>query len=322
MKTRWTKAIPFLLILALILAGCAQGSAAAPTAKPWPTHAPDATPYVRLMTEAAPKAEEEYAAFDWDAIYERFGSFYAKKDELELFRALPQDEPYSFVPHSARFVLDEGEALRMAELFDGQEGCEARVVAMHQIADGLDDWGFLTVVDCTPARLFELSEAISEQFMFEQFYPAVRGRFDIDYWPDGLYAETGAALKDYEQRGCLCFEPETLARLEGLDRDAVCDFAMQLYTPGGWSRDANDMLSVLRGREGVELTLLYQENAVPSESLCVASMTLSRLSVLSDELRGHYLVRLADDTLRAAYDGAVRLRVGPDGDEVAEVTEP
>ena len=97
---------------------------------------------------------------------------------------------------------------------------------------------------------------------------------------------------------------------------------MQLYTPGGWSRDANDMLSVLRGREGVELTLLYQENAVPSESLCVASMTLSRLSVLSDELRGHYLVRLADDTLRAAYDGAVRLRVGPDGDEVAEVTEP
>ena len=244
------------------------------------------------------------------------------KDELELFRALPQDEPYSFVPHSLRFVLDEGEALRMAELFDGQEGCQARVVAMHQISDGLDDWGFLTVMDCTPARLFELSEEISEQFLFEQFYPAVRERFDVDYWPDGLYAETGAALKDYEQRGCLCFEPETLARLEGLDRDAVCDFALQLYTPGGWSRDANDMLSVLRGREGVELTLLYQENAVPSESLCVASMTLSRLSVLSDELRGHYLVRLADETLRAAYDGAVRLRVGPDGDEAAEVIKP
>ncbi|MDO4989696.1 MAG: hypothetical protein Q4E45_04235 [Eubacteriales bacterium] len=322
MNLRLTKAIPALLLLLLILVGCARTDAAPPSARPWPTHAPEATPYVRLMSEAAPKADEEYADFSWDAIYERFGSFYARKDELELFRALPQDEPYSFVPHSARFVLDEGEALRMAELFDGQEGCQARVIAMHQITDGLDDWGFLTVVDCTPARLFELSGEISEQFMFEQFYPAVRERFDVDYWPDGLYAGTEAALKDYEVRGCLCFEPETLARLEGLDRDAVCDFAMQVYTPGGWSRDANDMLSVLRGREGVELKLLYQENAVPSESLCVASMTLSRLSVLSGELRGHYLVRIADDTLRAAYDGAVRLRVGPDGDEVAEVTEP
>ena len=61
---------------------------------------------------------------------------------------------------------------------------------------------------------------------------------------------------------------------------------------------------------------------MPSESLCVASMTLSRLSVLSDELSGHYLVRIADEELRAAYDGAVLLRVGPDGDEVTEVTEP
>ena len=328
MKQIVLTAIVLCLLLMLLLAGCMGNPAqeAAPSAEPWPTHAPGATPYVRPLPEGAGpgamSSEEEPAAFDWDAIYGRFGSFYARKGELELFRELPQDEPYSFVPHSLRFVLDEGEALRTAELFAAQEGCEARVIAMHQISDGLDDWSFLPVVTCSPVRLFELSESMDEEFMIEQFYPQVQERFDVDYWPEGLYAETEAALRDYEVRGCLCFEPETLERLEGLDRDAVCDFALQAHTPSGWSRDANDMLSVLRGREGVELKLLYQENAVPSESLCVASMTLSRLSVLSDELSGHYLVRIADEELRAAYDGAVLLRVGPDGDEVTEVTEP
>lgn len=322
MKALFLKAIPFLLTTALMLAGCAV-SAASPTAEPWPTHAPDATPYVRTMSSAEPPADSESGqAFDWDSIYGRFGSFYAKKDELEMFRELPQNEPYSFVPHSLRFVLDEGEAMRMARLFDAQEGCEARVIAMHQITDGLDDWNFLTVVTMTPARLFELSGEISEQFMFEQFYPAVRERFDVDFWPDGLYAETEAALEGYERRGCFYFEPGTLERLESLERDEVCGFALQAFTPSGWSRDANDMLSVLRGREDMELTLLFQQNAVPSESLCVASMTLSRLSVLSDELPGRYLARLADEQLRAAYDGAVVLRIGPDGDEVAEVTQP
>ena len=320
MNMRWTKAIPFLLTLALILTGCAQGSAAVPTAKPWPTHAPDATPYVRLMTEAAPKAEEEYAAFDWDAIYERFGSFYARKDELELFRALPQDEPYSFVPHSLRFVLDEGEALRMAELFDGQESCKARVVAMHQISDGLDDWGFLTVVDCTPARLFELSETLEETFMFEQFYESVRERFDVDYWPDGLYAETEKALADYERRGCLCFAPETLERLEKMERDEYCFFALREYTPDGWSKNGLDLFYVLYYRELVDdIGLRYRDSELVGESVLVIGATPAQLSVLSDSLPGRYLVEIVDEALERDYPGV--LRFDPETGEPVEVSE-
>ena len=152
---------------------------AAASANPWPTHAPGATPYVHTMSETAPAPEpQEGEVFEtmedlWDSIYERFGHFYSKKDELEMFRELPQNDPYSFVPHSPRDVLDEGEAMRTAKLFAALEGVDARVIAMHQIVDGLDDWGFMTVLTMTPARLFELSEQVDEMYMFEQFYPSV-----------------------------------------------------------------------------------------------------------------------------------------------------
>ena len=321
MKLHLMRAFLFPALVLLLLEGCAQGSGV-PAVKPWPTHEPGATPYVRSMKETAPAAEEGTTeTFSWDSIYERFGSFYAKKDELATFRELPQDKVFSFVPHSARFVLNEGEALRIAKLFDAQENCEARVIAMHQITDGVDDWSFLTVVSCTPARLFEMGGEIPEEFMIEQFYPSVQERFDIAYWPEGLWKESDEILQDLEVRGCFYFEPDTLERFEGLARDEVCDFALQAYTPSGWSRDANGMIWMLQRQEGVELSILFKENAVPSESLCLASMTLSRLSVLSEELPGRYLVRIADETLRSDYDGVVRLQLGPDG-EAAEVREP
>ena len=312
MNLRLTKAIPALLLLLLILVGCARTDAAPPSARPWPTHAPEATPYVHTMSEAPPAPEPaEGEVFEtmedlWDSIYERFGHFYSRKDELEMFRELPEDEPCSFVPHSPRFVLDEGEAMRMARLFDALDGVEARVIAMHSIVDGLDDWGFLTVVDCTPARLFELSEEISEQFLFEQFYPAVRERFDIDYWPDGLYDETEAALRDYERRGCFCFEADTLKALEGLSRDEKRSYALQVHTPDGWSEDGQLMMWILRGREGVMLSLAWRDRDGDRKTLCLADMSLETLSVLSDTLPGRYLVRLADEALLRDYDGIVR----------------
>ena len=211
------------LLAALMLAGCARAEAA-PT--PWPTHAPEATPYVRIYNEAdVPRADEgeHFESMEdlWSSIYEEFGCFYAKRDELEMFRSLPQDEPYDFVPHSVRFELDEGEAMRMAKLFDALDGVDARVIAMHTLESGVPDWGFMTVVTMTPARLFALSEELDEHFMFEQFYESVRLRFDIDYWPDGLYDETEAALRDYERRGCFCFEADTLKA----DSDALTNIA-------------------------------------------------------------------------------------------------
>ena len=81
-----------------------------------------------------------------------------------MFRSLPPDEPYSFVPHSARFELDEGEDMRMARCFDALDGLDARVIARHELLEGLDTWGYLTVVTMTPARFFELSEEAGEPF--------------------------------------------------------------------------------------------------------------------------------------------------------------
>ncbi len=320
MHPRLTKAIPFLLLLLLILTGCAQGrTAAAPSAKPWPTHAPDATPYVLTMSETAAPEPAEGETFEsmealWDSIYERFGHFYARQDELELFRNWDQDSVYSFVPHSPRFVLDEGEAMRMAKLFDALDGVDARVIAMHQIVDGLDDWGFMTVLTMTPARLFELSEQVDEMYMFEQFYPSVEKRFEISYWPDGRCKETEELLQGLEVRGCLYFEPETLKALNDVDPSEVKDFALKEFSPSGWSEDGQQLLWILRGRELEGLALYWRVGS--SESLCVASLTMRQLSVLGDALPGRYLVRLADETVLNGYDGAIRLT--PDGQEVTE----
>lgn len=310
-RKKWNGAV-LLLLLFLVFKGA--DAEAAP--KPWPTHAPDATPYVRVFTPegASTPPDTDTVYITWDDLYARFGHFYARTEELEEFRALPQDETCSFVPHSAYFMLDEGEAMRMAQLFDRQEGVEARVLAMHSISSGLDDWSFLCVIETTPARLFELSEEMDETFMFERFYDAVRERFDIPYWPDGLYAESAEALKDYKVRGCFYFEDETLENLEKLDRDEVCAFSLREYTPSGWNEDANSMLSVLRKRSVVEFSMYYKTDE--PESLCVASMTPSRLSVLSDVLPGRYLVRLADEAELAPYDGFIRFT--PDGEVFEE----
>jgi hypothetical protein len=306
MKKRITHGI--VLLLSFALAGCAYAEAAS-VSKPWPTHAPEATPYVRVYDHENDTPVDESIHFNsieelWSSIYEEFGHFYAKKDELEMFRSLPQDEPYSFVPHSARFTLDEGEAMRMARLFDELEGCEVKVIALHQLVDSLDDWGFLTVVTMTPARLFKLSEELDETFMFEQLHDGVRERFDIDYWPDGLYAETVEELEGYDNHGCFYFEDGVLEQLEKLDRDTVCDFALYEHIPGGWNRDGQSLIWLLRGREGIELSLYHKKNSL--ESLCVASMDLAHLSALSDTLPGRYLVKLADEEVLDVYDESIR----------------
>ena len=106
----------------------------------------------------------------------------------------------------------------------------------------------------------------------------------------------------------------TLERLEKLDRDETCAFSLREYTPSGWNEDANSMLSVLRKRGVVSFSMYYKTDE--PESLCVASMTPSRLSVLSDVLPGRYLVRLADEEELAPYDGFIRFT--PEGEVLAE----
>ncbi len=280
---------------------------ASPIQKPWPTHAPEATPYVRVNDGSAVyDGEAEPVEFEsieemWGHFHEKFGRFYARGDELEMFRNLPPDEPYSFIPHSVRFELDEGEAMRMARYFDALEGVDAGVIAQHTLFEGLDTWDYLTVVTMTPARFFELSEEAGEPFLFEQLYDGVRERFDVDYWPGALYEQTEEDLKAYEKRGCFYFEDETLEALEKLSRDEVCDFTLRAYSPSGWMQDGL-MLAQVLWAAGIDSDLYtYRDEA---ESVCVVRLTPAELSFWSEKLPGRYLVRLreADELAQAEPD--------------------
>jgi hypothetical protein len=79
-------------VLSFALLGAAADTS--PIIKPWPTHAPEATPYVRVYNaEDFPKAEEaETVVFEsiedlWGRLYTQFGRFYARDEEYEMFRA-------------------------------------------------------------------------------------------------------------------------------------------------------------------------------------------------------------------------------------------
>ena len=302
------KKINGLILIPMLSLALLSGTAeAAPVSKPWPTHAPEATPYVRVNDGSAVYVGEPEPVYDetpedfWGRFLEKFGRFYARGEELEMFRALPQDEPYPFVPHSVRFELDEGEAMRMARCFDALDGVDARVIAQHTLLDGLDDWCYLTVVTMTPARFFELSEEAGEPFSFEQLYDGVRERFDVEYWPGALYEQTEEDLKAYEKRGCFYFEDETLEALEKLPRDEVCDFALRDYSPSGWDRNGL-MLGHVLWAAGIDSDLYTYFDK--TESVCVVHLTPVELSLWSEKLPGRYLVRLreADETARTEPD--------------------
>ena len=304
MKRKIVGSILVPLLSFTILSAAAEAS---PITKPWPTHAPEATPYVRVNDGSAVYVGEpepvEFESIEemWGHFHEKFGRFYAKSDELEMFRNLPQDEPYPFVPHSARFELDEGEAMRMARYFDALDGVDARVIAQHTLFEGLDTWDYLTVVTMTPARFFELSEEAGEPFLFEQLHDGVRERFDVDYWPGALYEQTEEDLKAYEKRGCFYFENETLEALEKLSRDEVCDFTLRAYSPSGWDRDGL-MLGHVLWAAGIDSDLYtYFDKA---ESVCVVRLTPAELAFWSEKLPGRYLVKLreADELAQAEPD--------------------
>ncbi len=127
---------------------------------------------------------EEYV----QSFYVVKGSFYFKDWELEMFEALPQDEPYSFVPHPEQFIFNhdqygEADYIALAEQFV-EAGCEAKVKKLYSIEDGYEDIAYLVVVTTTPSHLWELSEDWPEWVYIEQLYPEVDLRFDIPIWPE------------------------------------------------------------------------------------------------------------------------------------------
>lgn len=306
MRIVFRRALPLLLIPALLLGGCAA-DAATTTAKPWPSHAPEATPYVRVMQEApAPTGEGAAADFSWDSIYESFGHFYAKNTELEFFKSLPQDEVFGFVPHSEAFSLDAGDALRTAQLFAAQEGVEAEVLAEREIVDGMVEWDYLTVVRMTPARLFSLSEELDERFFIEQLYEGVEERFDRRFWPDGLSDRLEAELREsYVPVGGLWFDAQELEGFRALPQDEPHRFWVRRYSPDGWEEDANSALWSLRGQSGCKLSIAWQHTS--QKSLLLLETTPARLFALADSLGGYLLITEPNDALLAEYEELVEL---------------
>ena len=189
--------LPFLLCL-VFLAACGSPSApaAAETGAPWPSHAPETTPYVRLQTEpaAAPPSEaerEEGEHYDsWEeliqSMYTAEGDFYGIDWEMQMFRELPQDEPFAFVVHTAA-MLQGADSLEdhiaLAQKFIDL-GCEAKVKEMYSVEQGQVYTGWATVIITTPAHMWEISESLGEQIFLEQLYESVDIRFDKVVWPE------------------------------------------------------------------------------------------------------------------------------------------
>ena len=304
MKKRITHGI--VLLLSLALAGCAYAEAA-PVSKPWPTHAPEATPYVRVYDQENDAPVDEAVHFEsmealWSSIYEEFGHFYAKRDELEMFRSLPQDEPYDFVPHSVRFTLDKTEAMRMARLFSEKEGCEVRVKALYQLVDGLHDWSYITVVTMTPARMFELSEEMDEVFMIEQLYAAVDERFDQLIWNGSPLDEKAYLEMAYEKVGSFYFNQEQFAAFRKMEINLPAAFWVHPPDAEGWATEAE---AVRQGRTFTDAggcNCTVKSPAFAAVSYLIVETAPARLLELAEQMDTPLVAEIVPDELAERLD--------------------
>ena len=183
--------ILFCLVFLAACGGSAEPAASAGAA-PWPSHAPEATPYVRLQTEpaAVPPSEEGEQHESWEellqSMYTAEGDFYAITWEMEMFRELPQDEPYSFVVHTNAMLRGAdtlNDHIALAQKFTDL-GCEAKVKEMHSVEEGQENIGWVTVITTTPTHIWEISKGLGEQIFLEQLYKSVDIRFDKVVWPE------------------------------------------------------------------------------------------------------------------------------------------
>ena len=95
MKRKIVGSILVPLLSFTILSAAAEAS---PITKPWPTHAPEATPYVRVFEDSAvQEGQAEPVEFEsiedmWSHFHEKHGRLYARREELEMFHNHPQNE--------------------------------------------------------------------------------------------------------------------------------------------------------------------------------------------------------------------------------------
>ncbi len=180
------------ILCTVFLAACGNhaGTEAVNTASLWPSHAPDASPYVRVQGEESPYPPEETTPGEpitFEDIYTTEGNLYAKIWEMEMFREdLPQDEPYPFVIHTNAMLQGADTAddhIALAQKFVDL-GCEAKVKEMRSVEDGKEYLAWVTIITTTPSHLWELSDSLDERLHVEQLYESVDIRFDTVIWPE------------------------------------------------------------------------------------------------------------------------------------------
>ena len=159
---------------------------------PWPSHAPEATPYIRKADASTMPPNPDTNAETYNSleellasIYKQEGNFFMKDWELELFKALPQDEAYNFVVHLEPVTGLELETAMVAALEFSELGVTSEVMAYHRIYDGADDWAYTCIIQCTPEMLWEISYLTENLYHVEQLYESVAQRFDTHIWPEG-----------------------------------------------------------------------------------------------------------------------------------------
>lgn len=194
------KPLFMLLCLVLLCTGCASQAESLIPQKPWPSHAPGATPYISSQVNTYPENMQQHPESEsFDSLEEFLDSMYVRENnflfldwELELFKALPQDEPYDFTVHLfslADFGSNDND-LKAAEEF-ASLGADAQVKAYTVIEDGAEITSYSCFVRCTPAELWEMSSRTQELYFIEQRYEIVAQRFDTHIWPTETEADHG-----------------------------------------------------------------------------------------------------------------------------------
>ena len=192
-----TVLLVILCMVFLTACGSRSESVTVTEASQWPSHAPGATPYVRLEIEnnEMPASEDTQNTADQYESYEDFinsiyateGDLYAKKWELAMFKEeLPQDEPYSFAVHTNAMLTGSDTSddhIALAKKF-AELGCEAKVKEMRSVEDGKEYIAWVTVITTTPSHLWEISSSLGEELHIEQLYKSVDIRFDTVIWPE------------------------------------------------------------------------------------------------------------------------------------------
>ena len=182
-------ALLIIFCMMLLLAACAAEPASGDIPRlPWPSHAPEATPYVRVPEHSATPPTPQAEFYDsWEellaSMYVAENNFWFNDWELEMFKALPQDEPYDFTVHLATAAgHDNLDVMKTAEEFVDL-GIETEVWDMRSVFGGEEEHYYVCFIRCTPVELWEISGKTQEYYKIEQKYQSVAERCDMRIFP-------------------------------------------------------------------------------------------------------------------------------------------